>query len=595
MKERLDGLGLDPVVRDRVLAWMGPEFDEATRAEIRRLVEEGNVKELTDRFYRILEFGTGGLRGVMEAGLNRMNIYTVGMATQGLANYLRQQSAEPSVVIAHDSRNHSERFAEAAALTLCANGVRTYLFRGVRPTPELSFAVRHLGTTAGIVVTASHNPREYNGYKVYWSDGAQIVAPHDRRIVEEVARIVSPSEVRTMSRKEALRRGLLRFVGGEVDRAYLAKVAGLSLSRETVRRMAGRLRVVYTPLHGAGYRLVPQALGLYGFRKVFVVREQGRPDGDFPTAPYPNPEEAEALRLGLAWCERTKADLLLATDPDSDRLGIAARDGRTGRMVLFNGNQLGSVLTYYVLRRLQETSGIPSNGFVVKTIVTTDLAARIAERFGVKVFDVFTGFKHIATVVRDHPELRYLFGFEESYGFMAGDFVRDKDGVSASCLTAEAAAWAMSQGTDLPGLLDRIYEEFGLFQERLKSLTFKGKEGMERIQRIMAAMRTAPMESLAGRRLERVVDYLNRRETLVAEGREAEWRYDLPQADVLAFFFEGGLKVTIRPSGTEPKVKYYFAGRREVGPEGLETAKRELAVWLEGCEREFTERVLSVP
>jgi phosphoglucomutase len=590
-------MGLEPDVAERVRIWAeGEGFDEATRAEVRDLVKKGNAKELTDRFYRILEFGTGGLRGVMEAGTNRMNEYTVAMATQGLANYILKQTGEKSAAIAYDSRNNSERFALKAALVLCGNGIRTYLFKGLRPTPELSFAVRELKTMAGIVITASHNPREYNGYKVCWNDGAQIIAPHDKLIVEEVRKVSALSEVRSVTRKEAEREGLLRPVGPVIDRTYLARVKGLSLSPEIVKKHAAGLRIVYTPLHGAGYRLVPKALSDFGFRKVFLVKQQARPDGNFPTAPYPNPEEAESLKLGLALADAKGADLLLATDPDSDRLGIAVRDARSGRMVLLNGNQLGSVLLYYILSRLQETGKIPANACVVKTIVTTDLAVRIADHFRVKIFDVFTGFKYIASVIREHPDMRYLFGFEESYGFLPGDFVRDKDGVSAACLTAEAAAWARSRGTSILGILDEVYTKFGFYQDKLKSLIFKGKEGMERIQRIMQKMTSSPISSLGGRAIERVLDYRKQTEILPKEGRNREWAYDLPKADVLALYFEGDLKLTIRPSGTEPKVKYYFSVRRDIPAGGdLAALKAETRTILDALEEEFTKLVMAIP
>jgi phosphoglucomutase len=596
MNDRLSKLPLDQTVKERVETWLSPEFDEATRREILGLIDAGKDKELLDRFYRDLEFGTGGLRGVMEAGTNRMNRYTVAMATQGLANYILQQEGPKSVVIAHDSRHNSEVFAEQAALVLAAAGIRAYLFRGLRPTPELSFAVRLLQTTAGIVLTASHNPREYNGYKVAWSDGAQIIAPHDKLIVQEVRKIRSLAEVRSLPKAEAVRQGLLKYVGPAIDRDYLRRVKGLSVDPSVIRRTAGRLKIVYTPLHGAGYRLVPRSLRNFGFRKIYLVKEQARPDGDFPTAPYPNPEEPESLKLGLALCRKMKADLLLATDPDSDRLGIAVRDAKTGDYVLLNGNQLGSVLSYYILSAMKQNGTLPPNGCLVKTIVTTDLAGNIARHFGVRLFDVFTGFKYIASVIREHPECKYIFGFEESYGFLPGDFVRDKDGVSAACLTAEVAAFAMSTGRTILDLLDEVYAKFGFFQDKLKSLTFKGKEGMERIQRIMARMTSAPIAEIDGHKLVRFIDYQKQKEFAMPGMTETAWSYDLPKADVLGLYFEGDLKITIRPSGTEPKIKYYFSIRRDL-PAGkdLQSLKAETRAYLDKLEKAFTDQVMAIP
>ena len=594
MNELLSGLSIDQAVKERIDRWLGPDFDEKTRAEVLSLVTEKKEKELIDRFYRDLEFGTGGLRGVMEAGTNRMNQYTVGMATQGLANYILKQEGPKSAVIAHDSRNNSERFTLEAALVLAANGIKTWLFRKLRPTPELSFAVRYLQTTAGIVITASHNPREYNGYKVAWSDGAQIIAPHDKLIVQEVQKIRSVADVRTMTKAEAIRKGLLKYIGPEIDRDYLKRVKGLSVDPAVIRKTAGKLRIVYTPLHGAGITLVPRSLRNFGFRNVFIVKEQARPDGNFPTAASPNPEEPDTLKLGLDLCEKKKADLLLATDPDSDRLGIAVRDAKTGKYVLLNGNQLGSVLSYYILSRMKEQGRLPQNGCMVKTIVTTDLAADIARHFGVRLFDVFTGFKYIASVIREHPECNYIFGYEESYGFLPGDFVRDKDGVAAASLTAEVAAYSMSEGKTILDLLDEIYLKFGFYQDRLKSLVFKGKEGMERIQRIMAKMLSEPIPEIGGHKLVRFIDYRKQKEYAMPGMKETAWAYDLPKADVLGLYFEGDLKITIRPSGTEPKIKYYFSIRRDIGDRNLETLKAETKAYLDGLEKIFTERVMAI-
>jgi len=593
MQEKLEKLNLDPVVKERILDWISPSFDEDTRREILKLIEEENIKELTDRFYKILEFGTGGLRGIMEAGTNRMNSYTIAMATQGLANYLLKQQGEKSVVIAYDSRKNSESFSRETSSVLAGNGIKVFIFKSLRPTPELSFAVRYLNATAGIVITASHNPREYNGYKVFWSDGAQIISPHDRLIIEEVKKIKTPSEAKKISFKEGLKKKLIVFIGSEIDSAYLKKVK--SLSSDISQKYKDKIRIVYTPLYGAGFKLVPSALKDFGFKKIFLVKEQSKPDGNFPTTPYPNPEEKDALKLALELAEKKRADLVLATDPDSDRLGIAVRNYKTGKMELLNGNQLGSLLLYYILKINKERGTLEKNSCVVKTIVTTDLANRIAESFGVKIFDVFTGFKYIASIPRLYPEYKYLFGFEESYGFLAGDFVRDKDGVSASCLTAELAAWCFFQKKDILTLLDEIYKNFGFFKEKLKSQTFKGKEGMERIKRIMKELSLNPPESIGNRKLVRFLDYSLCRERLVLEKKDIEWKYNLPKADVLAFFYENDLKITIRPSGTEPKIKYYFSICRTI-PENvdLESFKIETDGLLDELEKEFSEKVLSI-
>lgn len=525
-------------------SWLDGGYDEATKQEVRALMA-GDPAALEDAFYRNLEFGTGGLRGIMGAGTNRMNRYTVGMATQGLANYIRKHHpvAGTCLCISHDNRNHSREFALITADVLSANGFDVYIFDSLRPTPELSYAVRLKKAVAGVMITASHNPKEYNGYKVFWSDGGQVTSPVDKEIVAEVNRIGSPAEVRFVPGEGA---GIIRTMGEDVDSAYLKDILSLTLSPESVARH-NDIRIVYTPLHGTGVRLVPRALDMLGFKNVFHVPEQDVNDGDFPTVKSPNPEEPSALKMALETAERNSADIVLATDPDADRVGVAVRDGN-GKMILLNGNQTASILTYYILTRWKELGKLSCrNPYIVKTIVTTGLLKAIASDFGVRTYDVLTGFKYIAELVKENEgHAVFVCGGEESYGFNVGEFVRDKDAVISCSMVAEAAAWAADRGKTLYGLLEEIYSKYGFYREKLLSYTMKGKSGLEKIASLMAEFRAAPLKSVGGAPVARVIDYAEPGKT------------GLPSSNVLQYVAEDGTVLTVRPSGTEPKIKFYI-------------------------------------
>ena len=523
-------------------SWLDGDFDPQTKCQVLELRNNDPVG-FEDAFYRNLEFGTGGLRGIMGVGTNRMNKYTVGMATQGLANYMKARIEGPlSVCISYDSRNNSKEFARITADVLSANGIHVYLWDNIRPIPLLSYSVRSKGANAGVMITASHNPKEYNGYKVFWSDGAQITSPVDKEIVAEVAKITDPSQVKFVPKEEC---GGIELMGKEMDDKYFHDVLGLMLSPESRARHAD-LKIVYTPIHGSGVRIVPEALDRLGFKNVYHVPEQDVSDGNFPTVKSPNPEEASALKMAIDVANREGADIVLATDPDADRVGIAVRDN-DGQIVLFNGNQTGAMLTYYILTRWKELGKIDDTKDVVKTIVTTELIAQIAKSFGVKCYNVLTGFKFIADVVRRmEGKGEFICGGEESYGFNVGEYVRDKDAPISCCMVAECAAWAADQGLTLYQLLQKIYKEFGYRKEGLVSLVRKGKTGAEEIQQIMKDMRATPPTDLAGSKVCKVVDYLETEKT------------GLPSSNVLQFFSEAGDVVSVRPSGTEPKIKFYF-------------------------------------
>lgn len=534
-------------------SWLDGSYDEATKQEVRVLMA-GDPAVLEDAFYRNLEFGTGGLRGIMGAGTNRMNRYTVGMATQGLANYIRKHHPVAGIClcISHDNRNHSREYALITADVLSANGFDVYIFDSLRPTPELSYAVRLKKAVAGVMITASHNPKEYNGYKVFWSDGGQVTSPVDKEIVAEVNRIGSPAEVRFVPGEDA---GIIRTMGEDVDSAYLKDILSLTLSPESVARH-NDIRIVYTPLHGTGVRLVPRALGMLGFKNVFHVPEQDVNDGDFPTVKSPNPEEPTALKMALETAERNSADIVLATDPDADRVGVAVRDGN-GKMILLNGNQTASILTYYILTRWKELGKLSCrnepgmlscrNPYIVKTIVTTGLLKAIASDFGVRTYDVLTGFKYIAELVKENEgHAVFVCGGEESYGFNVGEFVRDKDAVISCSMVAEAAAWAADRGKTLYGLLEEIYSKYGYYREKLLSYTMKGKSGLEKIASLMAKFRAVPLKSVGGAPVARVIDYAEPEKT------------GLPSSNVLQYVAEDGTVLTVRPSGTEPKIKFYI-------------------------------------
>ena len=527
-------------------SWLDGNYDEETKKQVKDLMDN-DPAGLEDAFYRNLEFGTGGLRGVMGVGTNRMNKYTVGMATQGLANYIRKHCSgdDIKVCVSYDCRNHSKEFAKITADVFSANGLHVYLFESLRPTPELSYSIRKTGAQSGVMVTASHNPKEYNGYKVYWADGAQITSPVDKDIVAEVNAISDPSMVKFTPGEGA---GRIEMMGSEMDKAYLDDILSLMLSPDA-RAKHNDIKIVYTPLHGTGVRLVPMALERLGFKNIYHVPEQDVNDGDFPTVQSPNPEEPSALKMAVETADREHADIVLATDPDADRMGIAVRDN-DGKMVLFNGNQTGSMLTYYILTRWQELGKLDPSKYVVKTIVTTELIRAIAEKFGVKVYNVLTGFKYIAEIVKQNEgKGEFICGGEESYGFNVGEFVRDKDAVIACSMVAECACWAAEQGLTLYQLMQKIYKEFGYYRESLTSLVRKGKAGVEEIAAIMTDMRNNPPAELAGSPVVKVIDYNKPEET------------GLPKSNVLQFFSKEGGVVSVRPSGTEPKIKFYFGAR----------------------------------
>ena len=550
---------LDLIVKERAEKWLSDSYDEETRKKVKQLIDN-DPKELTESFYKDLEFGTGGLRGIMGVGTNRMNVYTVGMATQGLSNYLKKAFPDEPIRVAvgHDSRNNSRLFAERVADIFAANGFKVYLFDSLRPTPELSFAIRHLHCHSGVVVTASHNPKEYNGYKAYWSDGAQVVAPHDRNIIAEVQKITSPDQVMIW---KGDRSENIEILDETFDQIYLEAVHGLSLSPDAVERYHD-MKIVYTPLHGTGVILVPESLRKYGFTNILTVKEQNIPDGNFPTVESPNPEERSAMKMAIELAESEKAEVVLATDPDADRIGMALRD-ENGQYVLLNGNQTCSLLVYYIVKRWSELGRLRGKEYIVKTIVTTELVARIAESFGVRHFDCLTGFKYIATVMRNHEQtMQYICGGEESFGFLAEDFVRDKDAVSACSLAAEAAAWAKSQDMTLYELLKEMYVRYGFFREALVSVVRKGKEGQEEIAKMMSDYRSDPPRSLGGSPIVVIKDYLNGEALDLTNGSKTP--IDMERSNVLQFTTADSTVVSIRPSGTEPKIKFYFGVRAEL-------------------------------
>ncbi|MBP9993191.1 MAG: phospho-sugar mutase [Bacteroidales bacterium] len=530
-----------PNYLDVAKSWLKESFDEQTRTEVKALMD-GDPKVLEDAFYRTLEFGTGGLRGIMGVGTNRMNRYTVGMATQGLANYLKQcfKNEEISVVISYDCRNNSQYFAEITSKVLIANGIKVYLFDGIRPTPELSFAIRYLKCNSGVMVTASHNPKEYNGYKVFWSDGGQIVEPHDVNIVNEVNKITDPQQVLISED------GKPQMIGTEVDEAYLGSVLTSLVSPASIERHSD-LKIAYTPLHGTGVRLVPEALGRIGFKNVFKVAEQEVNDGNFPTVVSPNPEEPTAMKMVMELADKVGADIALGTDPDADRVGCAVR-GNDGSLVLLNGNQTAALITNYMLTRWAEEGRLDGGQYVIKTIVTTELMTAICDKYNVRIYDVLTGFKNIASVMHANEGKTYFIcGGEESNGFNAGEFVRDKDSIITCSLLCECAAWCADRGQSLYDYLQETYAEYGLYCEKGVSIMRKGKDGLAEIAGMMAEYRANPPKELAGSKVVKVIDYTFPEKT------------GLPYSNVLQFFSEDGCKVTVRPSGTEPKIKYYFA------------------------------------
>ena len=539
--------------------WLSnPYFDEATKEELKNIAEDDN--EIKERFYMDLEFGTAGLRGIIGAGTNRMNIYVVRRATQGLANYIAKvDKKSQGVAIAYDSRHMSPEFAEEAALCLAANGIKAYIFESLRPTPELSFAVRHLGCVAGINVTASHNPPEYNGYKVYWEDGAQITPPHDSGIMGEVKSISDWNTVKTIDKAEAEKAGLFQVIGKEVDDAYMAELKKQVLHMDAIKAEGKNLKVVYTPLHGTGNIPARRILKELGFESVYVVKEQELPDGDFPTVSYPNPEAAEAFELGLKLAKEVDADLVLATDPDADRLGVRVKD-KNGEYHDLTGNMSGCLLANYEISQKKAINGsLPEDGALIKTIVTTNLADAIAKGYGVKLIEVLTGFKFIGQQILGFEQSgkgSYLFGFEESYGCLIGTYARDKDAIVATMALCEAAAYYKTQGKTLWDAMIEMYEQFGYYKDAIQSVTMKGIEGLQKIQEIMNSLRQNPPAEFAGHKVVAVRDYKADTITDVATG--AVKPTGLPNSNVLYYELTDDAWVCVRPSGTEPKVKFYY-------------------------------------
>ena len=590
---------MDAAIEAAVGGWLNdPAIAEADKKEIRDLQAAGNESELTDRFYQELEFGTGGMRGVIGAGLNRMNIYTIGAAAQGLANYIARQGEEAKkagVALAYDSRRMSDAFTERTAQVLAGNGITAYVFEALRPTPELSFAVRHLGCTAGAVVTASHNPAQWNGFKVYWSDGVQVVPPHDEAIIEEVRAVGGFGNVKVMDGVEARRRGLIKIVGRQIDEAFLEEVDRSCLSPEISREQGKRLKIVYTPLHGTGATLIPEALKRRGFEHVLVVPEQARPDGNFPTTKNPNPEEGAALNLGIELAKREGADVVIGTDPDADRMGIAVR-GPAGQFVLITGNQIAALLTYHICETLTRRGRFPSDAVLITTIVSGDMMKDIARSYGAEVIEVLTGFKWIGQRVSQfeeqartgRPGKTYIFGAEESYGYMPATYVRDKDAVTSTAYIADLAAVAAAEGKTLYDLLQELFKRFGYYQEGAKSVALPGKEGADKIKAMMQSLRTAPPRIIGGVEVATVADMMTGQSRDIHNGRVIG-RYDLPASNVILMTLRDGSKVIARPSGTEPKIKFYMLTRRPA--DDLARARQEATTLFEAIGADLDQRI----
>lgn len=573
-------------------SYIASEENPFFRDQVTRLVAEGDMEELEERFYKELDFGTGGLRGEIGGGLNRMNSFTVAKATQGLASYI-VKNVEPekrTAVISFDSRNYSDAFAEEAALVLAGNGIKTYLFTSLRPTPVLSFAVRQLSATAGIMVTASHNPAKYNGYKVFWNDGAQVTPPHDKGIIGEVRAVTD--EIKKLTKQSALEKGLLVMIDREIDVPYEEMVVSQTLRPELVREKGRELKIVYTPLHGAGNIPVNNALKKMGI-EVFTVPEQEKPDGDFPTVAFPNPEITEAMALALKYGRQEKADLIMGTDPDSDRLGIAVPEN--GDFRLISGNQLGALLADYIFRTRKELGTLPADGAFINTIVTSDLQNRIADAYGLANFKVLTGFKYIGMKIREFEETgthTYIFGGEESYGFLVGTAARDKDAVSAATMTAEMALWNVTKGRSVLDHLNEIYLKYGYFEETLISNYFEGQQGAVIMENLMVHLRNHTPETLGGIRISRVIDYKNGTTKICTTGK-VEKDVDLPPSDVLQFILEEGSLVTVRPSGTEPKIKFYASCCEAPGLD-LVKARAGTAAKIKAIEEQVSKLIASV-
>ena len=570
---------------EKAQKWLTPAYDAETQTEVKRMIENEDKTDLIEAFYKDLEFGTGGLRGIMGVGSNRMNIYTVGAATQGLSNYLNKCFAgknDISVVVGHDCRNNSRLFAEISANIFSANGIKVYLFDDMRPTPEMSFAIRHLGCQSGIILTASHNPKEYNGYKAYWDDGAQVLAPHDKGIIDEVNKIASAADIKFEGNKD-----LIQIIGKDVDDVYLEKVHSISIDPEVIKRQKD-LKIVYTPIHGTGMMLIPQALKMWGFENVHCVPEQMVKSGDFPTVISPNPENAEALTLAINLAKSIDADIVMASDPDADRVGMACKNSE-GEWVLINGNQTCLIFLYYIIKNRIAMGKMKGNEFVVKTIVTTELIKAVADKNNIEMYDCYTGFKWIARQIRLNEGIKqYIGGGEESYGFLAEDFVRDKDAVSACALLAEICAWAKDQGKTLYDILMEIYVEYGFSKEVTVNVTKPGKSGADEIKAMMDNFRACPPKELGGSKVVLVKDYKTLKAT---DGNGNVTDIDMPEpSNVLQFFTEDGTKISVRPSGTEPKIKFYmeikgemacpkcYAGACADAEEKIEAVKKSLGI-----------------
>lgn len=573
-------------VTEKANKWLGSEYDAETREAVKAMLESEDKTELIESFYKDLEFGTGGLRGIMGAGTNRMNIYTVGAATQGLANYLKVAFAdldEIKVVVGHDVRNNSRKFAEIVADIFSANGIKVYLFDSCRPTPEISFAIRHLGCQSGVIITASHNPKEYNGYKAYWNDGAQMIAPHDVNTINYVNEVKSVSEIKFEGDKSKI-----QIIGEDIDTVYLEKIKALSLSPDAIKKHHD-MKIVYTPIHGTGGKLIPRSLKNFGFTNIINVPEQDIESGDFPTVESPNPEEPSAMAMGIAKAKETGAEIVLASDPDADRIGLVIRDNN-GEYVLINGNQIVLIFLNYLMTRNTELGTLTGNEYIVKTIVTTETIRKIAEAQHIKMFDCYTGFKWIASVMRENEgKGRYLGGGEESYGFLVQDFVRDKDSVSAISIMAEIAAWAKEKGMNMIEMLEDIYLKYGFSREKGISLVRKGKSGAEEIAAIMKQFRENPPKTLAGSPVVVMKDFQSLVKTNTTDGTTE--KLDMPTtSNVLQYFTADDTKVSIRPSGTEPKIKFYievrdnlkdaadYAAAQERADKKIEQLKKDLGI-----------------
>ncbi len=568
-------------IKKRAEVWLGDEFNEETRQEVRSMIA-GDEKKLIDAFYQDLEFGTGGLRGIMGAGTNRMNIYTLGMATQGLSNYLIKQFGNKGirVAIAYDCRNNSRYFAETTASIFSANGFEVLLFSSLRPTPELSYAIRHYKCKSGVVITASHNPPEYNGYKAYWNDGGQVVAPHDTAIIDEVRKITSVTQIKFDGNKKNI-----KTLGTETDDLFLKEVLKMSLNPDVIKKQSN-IGIVYTPIHGTGGQVIPTALKMFGFSNIIDVPEQNIVDGNFPTVKSPNPEEPDALKLAIKKAEETNAELVMASDPDADRLGLAVRD-RNGKFVLLNGNQTGVILTYYILSQYKSKNMYKGNEYIINTIVTSDLFDRVAEGHNVECYNVLTGFKFFAELIRNlEGKKKYIGGGEESYGYLPGDYVRDKDAVGSCALAAEATAWARSQGMSLYELLIVIYIKYGFYKERLLNIVRKGKEGAEEIRNMMNEYRKNPPQTINSSKVVKIIDYEEQISKDFITGKRS--KTDLIKSDVLQFLLEDGSKISVRPSGTEPKIKFYFSVNTRLSSKSeFEAAEKILDQRLEGIIKDL--------